>query len=121
MCKLIFKFFPPVFLCALAMLPLSCAEEGEDDSTESQEIDCGSYGDTHGDHCHCHPGYMFDGATCVMPDQVTDECKEHEGEEDAGEPHDHAACRCPPVGECHCDNGTVETYGAYDYCLPELH
>ncbi len=106
-----------------------CAEEGESGSTT---VDCGGHGSEHDGHCHCDPGYLFAEETCVDPKAITAICEEHqEHSEDvidadadvtaAEEEHHHDACLCPATGECHCENGTVESFGTERFCVPELH
>ena len=119
----------------LAAAAQGCGEKGEEGTTA---IDCGEHGSAHGDHCHCDQGFLFDSATCVLPEDIDVICEAHadesvdaddEGldaghEDEAEEEHDahaHGACRCPIDGECHCDHGTIEAYGGVDYCVPELH
>lgn len=113
-----------VFVSAVSV---GCAEEGESGTTT---VNCGQHGAEHDGHCHCDPGYLFAEATCVAPAEVTAVCEEHvEDEGDAisvadvqeEEEHPHDACLCPVGAECHCEHGTVETYGTNSYCVPALH
>jgi len=129
----------------LASMLLGCGDKGESGTTG---VDCGEHGSAHGDHCHCEQGFLFDGATCVLPDDIDRICEAHADEAaDAGAPvdggqeaeahdehadqghheheheheHEHGACRCPADGECHCDHGQIEEHGGVRYCVPELH
>jgi hypothetical protein len=97
----------------------ACGEAGE---SGEAPLDCGP-GTYHDGHCHCDEGYLFDGATCVDPSEITEICEEHEADTDAEEEeHSHAACLCPePPEECPCDHGGIESFGGSDYCVPELH
>jgi hypothetical protein len=101
-------------LIAFSLVLVACAEEGE---SGTSPIDCGDHGTEHDGHCHCDDGYLFDGETCVTPEEITAICEEHE----EGEDESHGACVCPDEGECPCDNGEIETHGDHDYCVPELH
>lgn len=92
------------------------SDEGESGDTP---IDCGEHGSEHDGHCHCETGFLFNGTTCVSADQITEECHEHDA--DAGAEHHHEACVCPATGDCHCEEGTIETIGANSYCVPNLH
>ncbi len=114
-------------LSCLAVLSFasSCGKSGKDGETPT---DCGGHGTLHEGHCHCDTGYLYDGKTCVAPESITEICAEHEHETgdagttgDAAEEHHHEACLCPSTGECHCEEGTVETLGTKKYCVPELH
>jgi hypothetical protein len=96
---------------ALAGAALGCAEEGE---AGSAALDCGEHGTEHDGHCHCDDGWLFDGATCVTPAEITAVC----GQDDYDE---HAACLCPADGDCPCDNGTIAEHDGSEYCVPELH
>lgn len=111
----------------LAALSVGCADEGESGTTT---VNCGQHGSEHAGHCHCDPGYLNAEETCVAPAEVTAVCEEHAEEEGdvtsiaevhEEEEHHHAACLCPLGAECHCEHGTVETYGSSSYCVPELH
>ena len=95
---------------ALGPLVAGCGEPGEEGTIG---VDCGDYGTEHDGHCHCDPGYLFDGDTCVNPEEITVPC-------DAGE-HDHMACLCPAAGDCACEEGDLLAYGGNDYCTPVLH
>jgi len=97
------------------LFAFACAEEGDEGS---EAVDCGDHGSEHDGHCHCDDGYLFDGDTCVTPEEITEICAEEEEEEEEGQ---HAACVCPEDGDCPCDHGEIETYGDHDYCVPELH
>ena len=103
-------------LIGIALLLGACAEEGD---SGSSPIDCGEHGSEHEGHCHCDDGYLYDGETCVTPEEITTICEEHE--EEGEEEELHGACVCPDEGECPCDHGEIETYGDHDYCVPELH
>ena len=96
-----------------------CGEEGEEGSTGT---DCGEHGTEHDGHCHCDPGYLFNGEACVPPSEITEIC---EAQEDGGteeeEEHEDHACRCPETGECHCDHGEIVTLEGVNFCQPELH
>ena len=109
-------------LLATALLGMGCAEEGE---VGELPLDCGEHGDAHDGHCHCDDGFLFDGAICVAPEEITEICGEHEeGADTDSSQHDveaHGACRCPATGVCPCDHGELETVGGQDYCVPELH
>lgn len=98
------------FITLAAALLVACAEEGE---SGTSPIDCGEHGTEHDGHCHCDDGYLFDGETCVTPEEVTAICGEQEGE--------HAACVCPDEGDCPCDDGEIVAYGDHDYCVPDPH
>jgi hypothetical protein len=101
------------------LFAFGCAEEGDEGS---EAVDCGEHGSEHDGHCHCDDGYLWNGSTCVVPEEITEVCEEHEEEEEEEEhEHQHGACVCPDEGECHCDHGEIETYGDHDYCAPELH
>ena len=103
----------------------ACAEAGK---SGDEGIDCGDHGSAHDGHCHCESGYLFNGETCVVPDEITEICEaSEENDADAGADtttveaeHHHEACRCPEGETCPCD-GTVVTLGGVDYCEPELH
>ncbi len=111
-------------------IAFACAEPGE---SGTAGIDCGDHGSEHDGHCHCEAGWLFDGATCVLPAEITEVCEADEHEEDAGAEaehddetseetdHHHAACRCPEEGECHCEAGTLETFEGVEFCVPMLH
>jgi len=101
-------------LALLAFAPGCSSDEG---TGGEAPIDCGEHGSAHAGHCHCETGFLFDGTTCVAPDAVTNVCEEHD--EDAGVAHDHTACLCPSTGTCPCE-GTVESIGGKDYCVPNL-
>jgi hypothetical protein len=109
----------PLFLL---YFPSGCAEEGASGTTP---IDCGEHGTEHDGHCHCHDGYLFANETCVAAEQVTALCEEHDEEdaehEDAEHEHHHEACRCPDVGDCHCEHGDIVTIGVLSFCVSELH
>jgi hypothetical protein len=129
------KFLGFGFAILMVGLLGACAEEGKEGSSTG---DCGGFGVYHLGHCHCEAGYLSDGLTCVLPEEVTAVCEDHAPEEaasdtlagDAGladsqgevleEEHDHAACRCPLDEACHCEHGTVEAFGGLDFCVPEL-
>ncbi|MBM4352457.1 MAG: hypothetical protein FJ109_01465 [Deltaproteobacteria bacterium] len=117
----------------MSFLPAGCAEEGK---AGVEALDCGAHGTEHDGHCHCDDGYLVDGATCVTPDKIAAVCEEEpaesgavEGdavEEDHAAGHEehelsHAACLCPADGDCPCDHGTVKSFGAKEYCVPEMH
>lgn len=102
-------------LALVALAPGCVTEDGEGGETP---IDCGEHGSAHDGHCHCDEGFLFDGATCVAPDSITQVCEEHVADADAD--HHHGACVCPSTGTCPCE-GTVETIGGKSYCLPDLH
>ena len=95
-----------------------CGKEGAEGTAP---LDCGAHGAVHDGHCHCDPGYLFDGTSCVAPQAVTESCVEEVAASDAGEEHHDQACRCPAQGECPCNHGTVQTFAAVQYCVPELH
>jgi hypothetical protein len=102
------------FSVVFSLLASGCLGDGEsEDSDAGFEIDCGEHGSAHGDHCHCYEGYLFDGQTCVEPDQITQTC----GELDGGE--SKSACVCPETGTCPCD-GEIEEWGGKKYCVPDL-
>ena len=135
-------------LTLLAPALAGCGEKGESGTTG---VNCGEHGTAHGDHCHCDQGFLFDGATCLVPDDIDEICEAHADEladagaaqvdgghdeeaheehnEEAHEEHDdeghdahaHGACRCPAKGDCHCDHGQIEEHGGLRYCVPELH
>ena len=104
----------------------ACSDEAGVGDTDGGTTgkNCGEHGTPHEDHCHCDQGYLYDGNTCVAPEQITEECVEHE-EADAGadaEPveHHHEACLCA-TDPCPCEEGTVQTLGGKQYCVPNLH
>jgi hypothetical protein len=109
-------------LSAAAFMGMGCAEEGE---VGEMPLDCGEHGDAHGGHCHCEDGFLYDGVSCVAPEEITEICGEHlEEAETESSQHDmeaHGACRCPATGVCPCEHGELETVGGQDYCVPELH
>ncbi|MFH0903527.1 MAG: hypothetical protein V2A73_23100 [Pseudomonadota bacterium] len=112
--------FASLLLATLVLATTGCGKEG---SEGTKPLDCGSHGTEHDGHCHCDSGYLFDGDTCVTPDEIDEVCvadEEVEGTE-GEEEHDHAACRCPGQGVCPCEEGTTETIGDGTYCIPELH
>jgi len=84
-------------------------DAGKDTHTAAQEVDCGENGSAHGDHCHCFQGYMFDGETCVVPDEITQSCQD---DDQSG-----SACVCPATGMCPCA-GDLEEHGGKRYCVP---
>ena len=92
----------------MVFFTLSCAEEG---SAGEAAVDCGTHGAEHDGHCHCDAGYLYDGAICVTPEEITAVC--------GAQADEHTACRCPAEGDCPCDHGTVETIGVDDFCVPE--
>lgn len=108
----------PVFLrfplMALMGLLLCCAEQGK---IGEAGVDCGDHGTEHAGHCHCDTGYLFDGMTCVDPEEITIPCGDHvdDGGID-GSDHDHGVCVCPVTGDCACDEGEIVTVGGLDYC-----
>ncbi len=101
---------------AIAMLAAGCPERGaaldDEEDAATAEVNCGEHGSAHGDHCHCHMGYLFDGEHCVAPDHITEVCADHTD--------DHVACVCPSEGVCYC-SGEVVTLQGEDYCEPALH
>lgn len=99
----------------LAVLQACISEVGKGGETP---MDCGEHGSAHDGHCHCDEGFLFDGSTCVFPDDITTVCHEHE--EEGEEEHHHGACLCPTEGVCPCD-GTVESTGGKSYCVPKVH
>lgn len=106
--KAIWLLFPFIFL-------FGCLDEGDHNEADAGDgVDCGDNGSAHGDHCHCYAGYLFNGETCVEPEEITEQCVDHE------ENHVHHACVCPETGTCPCD-GTIEEYGGKQYCVPEMH
>lgn len=105
-----------VSFAAVAAAGVGCAEEGE---SGEAALDCGEHGTEHDGHCHCDDGWLFDGTTCVTPSEITEPCGE-DAASDAGEEDHHEACLCPDVGDCPCDEGTVEEYGGAEYCVPAL-
>lgn len=107
-----------VAVLGLVATPPGCAGSDGKDSRGTQPLDCGEHGSVHNGHCHCDAGYLFDGAGCVLPDDIDVECETHAEHE--GDDHDHGACRCPAVGTCACD-GQVQDFGGQQYCAPELH
>ncbi len=111
-----FMALPVLFALSLP----ACLDEGEfpdeedndagvDTGMDTHEVDCGEHGSAHGDHCHCFQGYMFDGETCVAPDEITEECQD-------GVESD-SACVCPDTGMCPCE-GDIEEHGGKKYCVP---
>ncbi len=108
---------------AVSLLNAGCPERGaaadDEDGSEggspAGEIDCGEHGSAHGDHCHCYQGYLFDGQTCVAPEDITEICEDHSPTELV-----HFACVCPAEGPCFCD-GTIVDLAGESYCEPELH
>jgi hypothetical protein len=108
------KYTITIAIALMAVLfAFSCAEEGQ---SGTSPVDCGEHGTEHDGHCHCDDGYLYDGETCVTPEEITEICEEHE----EGEQEHHGACVCPDDGECPCE-GEIVTYGEHDYCIPELH
>ncbi len=105
--------FISTFIFGIAVLASGCGDGG----SGTTGLDCGDNGTEHEGHCHCDSGYLFDGTTCVDPEEITTVCEEHTDTDD----HVHGACACPASGVCPCDDGTIETYGGVDYCVPDLH
>lgn len=103
-------------VAALGLLALGgCASPGEQGTLP---VDCGEHGSEHDGHCHCDPGYLLSGETCVAAEEITEVCAEPGAAE---EEHGHEACLCPASGACPCAEGTVQAIGARSYCVPELH
>lgn len=124
-------FFVRITLAASAVLAVtSCISSSGGDGTGT--VDCGEHGSAHGEHCHCDQGFLYDGKTCVSPDNITEICQAHEHETDAGhgdasdheghDDHEHAdkSCLCPTEGQCPCD-GEIQEIANRKYCVPDLH
>ena len=109
------KFSSVVFIFGV-MFFFFCAEEGQEGDSP---LDCGDHGTEHDGHCHCDEGYLFDGETCVEPEEISEICGE-ESDTEGEEEHEHA-CVCPEEGECPCDHGEIVTIGGQDYCAPVFH
>ena len=99
-----------------AVLATGCPERGaaldDVDADAAASVDCGEHGSAHGDHCHCHMGYLFDGMSCVAPGDIVEICGDQTDED--------VACVCPPEGVCHCSGEVVNLEGQR-YCEPALH
>lgn len=113
----IVMFAVSVLGVVLVFAMTGCAEEGE---AGSLGVDCGEHGSEHDGHCHCDPGYLFDGATCVSPTEIDQICEEEDEAHD-DDPHHASACECPSEEACPCDHGEVEEHAGKSYCVPALH
>lgn len=84
---------PTLSLALLLSAAFSLSACGDDEPPTP--LDCGEFGEAHGDHCHCSDGYVATATTCVEVQAPLD-CGEFG---DAHEDH------------CHCDPGFEEVDG----------